>query len=145
VDIPVLLDMAQDGKYWLKAVPNISNVYYPSAASIYGDDPNAAVNKFVRTFSKKQGHPPDTAYALFGGAIMDLWKRAVAQAKSTDATRVQKALDTFRNVPTIVGGTTYTPTSHIALNRPMEIIQIQKGKPSFLMTWKVKKAPTVSG
>jgi branched-chain amino acid transport system substrate-binding protein len=145
LDIPVLLDMAQDGKYWLKAVPDISDVYYPSAASIYGDDPNPKVNEFVQTFTQKQGHEPDTAYALFGGAVMDLWKAAVTQANSTDATAVQKVLDTFQKVPTIVGDTTYTSTSHIALDRPMEIMQVQKGVISFLESWQVKEAPTASG
>jgi branched-chain amino acid transport system substrate-binding protein len=145
LEIPIMLDMAQDGNYWLKAVPNISNVYYPSAASIYGDDPNPDVNQFVQTFTQKQGHPPDTAYALFGAAIMDLWKAAVTKAGTTDATAVQKVLDTFTKVPTIVGDTTYTSTSHIALDRPMDILQVQNGKISFLEPWQVKQAPTLTG
>lgn len=146
LDQPILMATATDGNYWLKAVPNVSDVYYPSMGSIYGDDPNSRVNDFVDTFTKKQGHPPQTGYALFGGAVMDLWKKAVEDAKTTDADPVQKALDSFRNVDTIVGPTTYTDTSHIALDRPMLIMQVQNGKISYSgETWKVKKAPTPTG
>jgi branched-chain amino acid transport system substrate-binding protein len=145
INVPILLDTATDGEYWLKAVPHASNIFYPSPASIYGDDPDKRVNNFVKEFTKHQGHPPQTVYALFGAAIMDLWKRAVTEAKTTNAGAVQKKLDTFRNVSTIVGATTYTSTAHIALDRPMEILAITNGKIHYLETWKVKKAPSLTG
>ncbi len=146
LDQPILMATATDGNYWLKAVPNVSDVFYPSMGSIYGDDPNPRVNDFVDEFTKKQGDPPQTGYALFGGAVMDLWKKAVEDAKTTDADPVQKALDSFRNVDTIVGPTTYTDTSHIALDRPMLIMEVQDGKIRYSgETWKVKKAPTPTG
>jgi branched-chain amino acid transport system substrate-binding protein len=146
LDMPILMATATDGTYWLNAVPNLSDVFYPSMGSIYGDDPNSRVNEFVETFTKKQGDPPQTAYALFGAAVMDLWKKAVEQAKTTDAEPVRKALDSFRNVDTLVGSTTYTDTAHIALDRPMLIMEIQNGKIRYSgETWKVKKAPTLTG
>ena len=82
---------ATDGNYWLKAVPNVSDVFYPSMGSIYGDDPNPRVNDFVKEFTAKQGQPPQTGYALFGAAVMDLWKKAVEQAKTTKAEPVSEA------------------------------------------------------
>ena len=146
LNMPILLATATDGNYWLKAVPHLNDVFYPSMGSIYGDDPNPRVNTFVEEFTKKQGHPPQTAYALFGGAVMDLWKKAVEQAKTTDAEPVRKALDSFRNVDTIVGATTYTDTAHIALDRPMLIMEVKDGKIHYSgETWKVKKAPTLTG
>ena len=69
LNMPILLATATDGNYWLKAVPHLNDVFYPSMGSIYGDDPNPRVNTFVEEFTKKQGHPPQTAYALFGGAV----------------------------------------------------------------------------
>ncbi len=146
LDMPILLATATDGKYWLKAVPNVSDVYYPAMGSIYGDDPNPRVNEFVKTFTEKQGEPPQTGYALFGAALMDLWKKAVEEAGTTDAEPVRKALDAFKDVPTIVGPTTYTDTLHIAVDRPMLIMEIQNGEIKYSgKTWKVKKAPTATG
>jgi branched-chain amino acid transport system substrate-binding protein len=146
LDMPILMATATDGSYWLKAVPDLSDVFYPSMGSIYGDDPNPRVNEFVEAFTKKQGHPPQTAYALFGAAVMDLWKKAVEEAGTTDAEPVRKALDSFKDVDTLVGATTYTDTAHIALDRPMLIMEVQDGKIRFSgETWKVKKPPTLTG
>jgi branched-chain amino acid transport system substrate-binding protein len=146
LNMPILIATATDGKYWLKAVPNVSNVFYPSMGSIYGDDPNPRVNQFVKEFTKKQGSAPQTGYALFGAAVMDLWKKAVEQAGTTDAEPVRKALDSFKNVDTLVGSTTYTDTSHIALDRPMLIMEVKNGDIHYSgETWKVKKAPTPTG
>ena len=145
IKLPILLATATDGKYWLKAVPNASNIYYPVPTDVYGDDPSSRVNAFVKNYTKQVGQPPVNTYALFGAAIMDLYKKAVIAAGTTSAQAVHAKLDTFRNVPTIVGATTYTKTAHIALNRPMEILQIQHGKISYLETWKVRKSPGLKG
>ncbi len=145
LDQPILSDMAMDGTYWLNAVPNLSDFYYPAVASIYGDDPNPKVNEFVKSFTEAEGETPETSYALFGAAIVEMYKEAVEKAKSTDGEAVSKQLDTFKKVPTLVGATSYTPEVHIALDRPMLIMQIQNGKPSYLETWEVEKAPSLEG
>lgn len=145
LDQPILSDMAMDGTYWLNAAPNLSEFYYPVVASIYGDDPNPKVNQFVKSFAEAEGERPETSYALFGAAIAEMYKEAVENAKSTEGEAVAKQLDTFTKVPTLVGSTTYTPEVHIALDRPMKIMQIQDGKPSYLETWQVEQAPGLEG
>jgi branched-chain amino acid transport system substrate-binding protein len=138
--------MAMDGTYWLNAVPDLSEFYYPAAASIYGDDPNPKVNEFVKEFTKAEGERPETAYALFGPAIVELFKTAVERAGgSTEGTALSDQLNKFKKVPTLVGATTYTPEIHIALDRPMLVMQIQNGKPSYLETWQVEEAPGLDG
>lgn len=146
LDQPILSDMAMDGTYWLNAVPDLSEFYYPAAASIYGDDPNPKVNEFVKEFTKAEGERPETAYALFGPSIVELFKTAVERAGgSTEGTALSDQLNKFKKVPTLVGATTYTPEIHIALDRPMLVMQIQNGKPSYLETWQVKEAPGLDG
>ncbi len=146
LDQPIFSDMAMDGTYWLNAVPNLSEFFYPSAASIFGDDPNSQVNEFVKTFTEAEGEKPETAYALFGPAILELFQTAVEDAGgTTEGQALADELDQFDEVPTMVGATTYTPEFHIALDRPMLIMQIQDGKPSYLETWEVEKAPSLNG
>jgi branched-chain amino acid transport system substrate-binding protein len=142
---PILSDMAMDGDYWLNAVKNLSDFYYPAAASIFGDDPDATVNNYVKQFTQSTGSKPETSYALFGVALMQLYQEAVKRAKSTDGTAVQKALETFKDVPTLVGKTSYTSEAHIVLNRPMRIMQVQNGKMGYLQMWEAKKSPTLDG
>ncbi|MEZ5076948.1 MAG: ABC transporter substrate-binding protein [Solirubrobacterales bacterium] len=146
LDQPILSDMAMDGTYWLNAVPNLSEFFYPSAASIFGDDPNPKVNEFVEAFTEAEGERPETAYALFGASILELFETAVERAGgTTEGQALADELDQFSEVPTLVGATTYTPDFHIVLDRPMLIMQIQNGKPSYLETWEVEKAPGLSG
>lgn len=143
---PILSDMAMDGTYWLNAVKDLSNFYYPAAASIFGDDPNPKVNQFVKEFTKAEGERPETAYALFGPAIVELFQTAVERADgSTDGQALADQLDQFKKVATMVGSTTYTPEIHIALDRPMLVMQIQNGKPGYLETWQVENAPDLNG
>jgi branched-chain amino acid transport system substrate-binding protein len=143
---PILSDMAMDGTYWLNAVPDLSEFFYPSAASIYGDDPNPKVNDFVKAFTQEEGEKPETAYSLFGASILELFQTAVERAGgTTDGQALADELDKFEEVSTLVGATSYTPEIHIVLDRPMLIMQIQNGKPSYLETWEVEKSPGLSG
>jgi branched-chain amino acid transport system substrate-binding protein len=142
---PILSDMAMDGDYWLNAVKNLSNFYYPAAASIFGDDPDPKVNAFVKDFTQKTGAPPQTSYALFGVALMQIYAEAVKRAHSLDGAALLKALNGFKDVPTLVGKTTYSPQAHLVLNRPMRIMQVQHGKMGFLQMWEAKKSPTLHG
>jgi branched-chain amino acid transport system substrate-binding protein len=142
---PILSDMAMDGSYWLNAVKNLSNFYYPAAGSVFGDDPDPKVNELVKEFTAKTGAAPQTSYALFGVALMQIYAEAVKRAGSTDGAAVVKALDGFRDVPTIVGKTSYSPDAHIVLARPMRVMQVQHGKMGYLQMWDVKKAPTLNG
>lgn len=142
---PILSDMAMDGDYWLNAVKNLSDFYYPAAGSIYGDDPDKRINDFVAHFTKETGAKPQTSYSLFGTAMMEIYREAVKRAGTTDSQKVVDALQGFKDVPTIVGKTSYSPEAHIVLDRPMRIIQVQKGKMGYLSTWQVKKAPTLAG
>lgn len=145
VDQPILSDMAIDGTYWLKSVPNLSDFYYPAAASIFGDDPEPRVNEFVDKIKSETGAPPDTSYSLFGPALLDIYKTAVEEAGTTDSSKLVEALEKFKKVKTIVGDTTYTKEAHIALDRPMRIMQIQNGKISFLQMWQIRQPPTLEG
>jgi branched-chain amino acid transport system substrate-binding protein len=145
INQPILSDMAMDGDYWLNAVKGLSNFYYPAAGSVFGDDPEPKVNEFVKQFTAKTGKKPQTSYALYGVALMQLYQEAVKRAGSVDGPAVQKALDGFKDVPTIVGKTSYSPDAHIVLNRPMRIMQVQQGKMGYLQMWEAKKSPTLDG
>lgn len=142
---PILSDMAMDGDYWLNAVKGLSNFYYPAAGSVFGDDPDKKINTFVSDLTKDTGEKPQTSYALFGAAMMEIYAEAVKRAGSTDSQKVLDALNGFKDVPTLVGKTSYDANTHIVLDRPMRIMQVQNGKMGYLQTWQVKKAPTLAG
>jgi branched-chain amino acid transport system substrate-binding protein len=45
---PILNSWAGDGNYWLPKSPPVTNYYFVTYASIFGDDPNKAVNKLAK-------------------------------------------------------------------------------------------------
>jgi branched-chain amino acid transport system substrate-binding protein len=141
ITLPILATQNMDGSYWLKAVPRLSNFYYPAVASVFGDDPDPAINQYVREFTKAYGAPPSSSYALAGAAILQLYKAAVERAGTTNSAAVAAQLNKLRNFPTVIGPVTYTATVHIVLDKTMRIMQIQDGNNSYLATWKPEAVP----
>ncbi len=58
LDLPILGDEDLDGDYWKEAVPGLSDVYYSTYASIYGDDPDDQVNELVDRYKQETRQDP---------------------------------------------------------------------------------------
>jgi branched-chain amino acid transport system substrate-binding protein len=128
IDLPIIGSAAFDGSYWLEAVPDLSDFYHPTMVASAGDDPNAAVNEFLAA-AKPAGGP---VYALVGYEIVETVALGVERAGTTDGAALARAIESFTDEPFLVGPTTYTPECHIPLGRPMAVMQVQAGTPSFL-------------
>ncbi|WP_176038561.1 ABC transporter substrate-binding protein [Brucella tritici] len=132
LDQPVLTGESLDGDYWVGTVPNLSNFYVVNYGSIYGDDPDPAVNDFFKRYEAEYKQRPDVSYSIRGYSLFQAWARAVQKAGSFDADKVAAVLDGFKDEPLLIGPTTYTPQLHIQTTRPMTIVQSQNGKFSAL-------------
>lgn len=132
VQTPVLSGAAMDGDYWTASVPKLSNFYFDTYGSLFGDDPRPAINAFVKTETAKAGKRPTTSFDLTGYAFGEALKKGIERAKSTDGAALAKALESFRDEPLITGPTTFTAKTHLNGVRPMAIMQVQDGRHSFL-------------
>jgi branched-chain amino acid transport system substrate-binding protein len=128
VDLPLLGVAAFDGRYWLDAVPDLSDFFYPTMVASAGDDPNPAVNAFLSAV-KPAGGP---VYALVGYEIVETVKLGIERAGTTEGVALAKAIETFSDEPFLAGPTTYSAECHIPLGRAMATMQIQGGTPSFV-------------
>jgi branched-chain amino acid transport system substrate-binding protein len=138
VDLPVIGGAAFDGTFWLEAIPDLSDFYYPGMVSSAGDDPNPAVNEFIAAVDPA-GAP---AYALFGYEIIETLKLALERnGGDTEGTALAAAIETFTDEPLLVGPTTYTVDCHVPLGRPMAIVEIQGGAPAFLDYYTPEELP----
>jgi branched-chain amino acid transport system substrate-binding protein len=138
VKLPIIGGAGFDGTFWLKSTPNLSDFYYDAMVSSALDDPNPAVNAFVKGVKA----PGGTIYALFGYEVVETIAKAVVKAGgSTDGPALAKAIESFRNEKLLVGPTTYSASCHIPVGRPMAILRIQNGKPHFLSYSKPKRIP----
>lgn len=143
VDVPVLSGEAMDGTYWLDAVPNLSDFYYVTYGSIMGDNSEEEVNTFYERFAEKVGDKPLTSHPIVGYALLEAYAHAVEEAGTTDSETLVEELETFEDVPTIVGDTTFTADLHMDVQRPMTMMQVQDGKLSFLERYSAEETPTI--
>jgi branched-chain amino acid transport system substrate-binding protein len=141
VKLPILGTDDLDGTYWLKSVPHLSNVYYATFTSIFGDDPDPAVNAFVTKYKKFAGSAPPTAYTVLGYTLIQAYAAAVKRAGTTDTKAVVAQLNKFRKVPLLGGPVTFTDNVHIRVTRPMRVLKFTNSKPRFVTIGKTTITP----
>ena len=130
VGIHILMGPAMDGKYWLNAVPGLSDFHAFIQASTFGDDPNPAVNDLVSRFAKKYGVAPATGYPIMGYSVLQAYALAVTRAGSTDAKKVSAALDNFKNEQFLCGPRSFSKEVHIQLTWRGLGMRVENGKMS---------------
>jgi branched-chain amino acid transport system substrate-binding protein len=144
INSTILCDSNFEGSYWMSSVPGISNMYHDAFASITGDDPSAAVNAVIRQFVAKYHHLPATSLGLITGySVMQAFARAYLQAKTTEGKALTRAFESFRNVPLLVGPTTFTTSNHITPLRPLRIIAVRHATSRFLQMWTPSWVPVI--
>lgn len=131
----ILGGSAMDGDYWMSAIPDLSDFYVAVQGSVYGDDPNPAVNEFVKKYTEETGAPPATQYTFPGYILIDLWAKAVERAGTTETAAVVAELEKMNGEPTIFGPRTFTPELHHQNNAEYRIIEVQNGKAGVVGTW----------
>jgi branched-chain amino acid transport system substrate-binding protein len=141
IDVPILANTGMDGEYWFKSVPGLSNFYFNSALSVYGGDPTENAKKWIADYKKSQGALPAGGFAAVGSAVLELWAEAVKRAGTTASAPVAAQLDKFKDVPSVMGPTTFTPEIHITMGRPQAISEVTNGKTKFLDYVVPKKVP----
>jgi branched-chain amino acid transport system substrate-binding protein len=126
---PVLNSWAGDGAYWLPKSPPVTNYWFVTFASVFGDDPNPAVNKLA-----KQVHA-GTGGFITGPAAIDGVVTAIRRAHgSTDGATLAKIMEAFKNVPTLSGLVSFSPQLHTVFGRQYRVIRIENNKPKVVGT-----------
>src|SRR6266508_2464083 len=67
---PILNSWAGDGTYWVPQSPKVTEYYFVTFASVFGDDPNTAVRQMIADL-KKAGAAPATGGFVGGAAAID--------------------------------------------------------------------------
>lgn len=139
VDLPTLSGIGMAGTYWLDAVPDLSDFYTASTASIFGDDPNPAVNDFVATYTEENGGAPATDAAVGGYSAGEMIFDALkATDGDTDGAALSAVLEQYVDEPLLAGPTTFTAELHMPADRPLAIIEYTDGEPAYLETVEVE-------
>ena len=121
---PILNSWAGDGNYWLPKSPPVTNYYFVTYASVFGDDPNAAVNALAKKLHAGTGG------FIAGSAAIDGVVTAINRAHgSTDGATLAGVMEKFNKVPTLSGLVSFSPQLHTVFGRQYRVIKIQNNVP----------------
>ncbi|MGD9538963.1 MAG: ABC transporter substrate-binding protein [Alphaproteobacteria bacterium] len=141
IETPVYGPGAMDGTFWVDAVPGLSDFYVTAIGSVYGDDPDPAVEQFMQRFADKYGERPVTGYALPGYALIEMWSRAVERAGTVESRAVVAELEKMTDEPTVAGPRSFSSELHIQNKVRYLIVSFTDGKPKAEGYWTTGPVP----
>jgi branched-chain amino acid transport system substrate-binding protein len=135
---PILNSWAGDGTYWLPKSPKVTNYYFVTFASSFGNDPNAAINKLA-----KQVHAATGGFVT-GPAAIDGVATAIRRAGgSTNGAALAAQMVKFKKVPTLSGLVSFSPQLHTVFGRQYRVIKIQNNVPRLVGLVVAKVVPKI--
>ncbi len=129
---PIINGWASDGAYWWPKKPKVTNFYYLTYASVYGDDPSAQVRAFEAKM-KAAGHAAQTGGFLGGAAAIQGIARAVGLAHgSTNGAKLARIMVKFHRIPTISGKVSFSAGLHTVFGRAYRVILVNDNKAKYV-------------
>ncbi len=142
---PIVNGWASDGNYWWPKDPKVTNFYYLTYASVYGDDPNKGVKNLIAAL-KKSGHAPQTGGFVTGAAAIDGIVTALRTAHgSTNGATLAGIIEKFKKQPTISGLVTFSPALHSVSGRQYRVIRINNNQARLVGTIVASKVANIHG
>jgi branched-chain amino acid transport system substrate-binding protein len=138
-DTPILNSWAGDGSYWYTSSPKISNYYYVTFASAFGDDPDPAVRALAKRNAAAIAKAGSTGAYVTGPAAIDGVVLALKRTGgSTNGARLAAEMEKFKNVPTLSGKVSFSKKWHTVFGRQYRVIRVENNVPKVVGTIKAK-------
>jgi branched-chain amino acid transport system substrate-binding protein len=143
-DTPILNSWAGDGNYWYTADPKISNYYYVTFASAFGDDPVGAVRALAKKNASAIAKAGNTGAFVTGPAAIDGIVLALKKTNgNANGAALAAQMQKFKNVPTLSGLVSFSKTLHTVYGRTYRVIAVQNNTPKVVATIKAKVVPKI--
>jgi branched-chain amino acid transport system substrate-binding protein len=134
----ILNSWAGDGTYWLPRNPQVTNYYFVTYASVFGDDPNRAVNTLAK--SVKAG----TGGFLTGPAAIDGVAAAIRRTGgSTAGAALAAQMEKFKRLPTISGLVSFSRQLHAVFGRQYRVVRIHNNQARYIGAVTAKVVPKI--
>jgi branched-chain amino acid transport system substrate-binding protein len=137
INTPFINSWAGDGNYWLPKDPKVTNYYFVTFASVFGDDPVPVANQWAKATKALVG-----SY-ITGPAAIDGVVTAIKRAKSTRGVKLAAQMEKFKGVPTVSGRVTFSKSIHTVFGRQYRVIQIQDNVPKYVGGVTAKVVPKI--
>ncbi len=141
---PILNSWAGDGNYWYTPDPKVTDYYYVTFASAFGNDPVAAVNALAKQNASAIAKAGSTGAFITGPAAIDGILAALKRdGGSTSGAALAAQMEKFRNVPTLSGQVSFSKSLHTVFGRTYRVIRVQNNAPKVVGTIKAKVVPKI--
>jgi branched-chain amino acid transport system substrate-binding protein len=134
---PIILDNAYDGTYWLSALPpKPGQIYVVSLGAVTpGQSQSPLQDHILKSILAKSGKPVSFGVGAFTGySAVQTIAMGITETKTLDSATIKARLEKFTNVPLAAGSITWTPTCHLPVGKPMQMLQIVNGAEKYLTT-----------
>jgi branched-chain amino acid transport system substrate-binding protein len=141
---PIMNSWAGDGTFWYPKNPKVTNYWYVTYGSVFGDDPTPAVKGLIAKMKAKH-QAPATGGFLTGAAAIDGIAAAIKRAGgSTNGAKLAAQMEKFRNLPTISGAVSFSPALHSVFGRTYRVMVVQNNKPKYVGKIKASSPAKIS-
>jgi len=131
---PIMNSWAGDGTFWYPKNPKVTNYWYVTYASVFGDDPSAPVKALIAQMTALgPKFAPATGGFLTGASAIDGIVAAIKRAGgSTNGAKLAAKMQAFHNLPTISGLVSFSPKLHSVFGRTYRVVEVQDNKPKYV-------------
>jgi branched-chain amino acid transport system substrate-binding protein len=141
---PFLNSWAGDGNYWYTPNPKVSNYYYVTFASAFGNDPVKAVNALAKKNRAAIAKAGSTGGFVTGPAAIDGILVALNRTGgNTNGAALAAQMEKFKNVPTLSGLVSFSKQLHTVYGRQYRVIRVTNNTPRVIGTIKAKVVPKI--
>src|ERR671911_2295689 len=140
-ETPIINSWAGDGTYWLTQNPQVTNYYFVTYASVFGDDPNPAVRKMIADLTKAKARP-FTGGFVGGAAAIDGVVTAIRRANgSTNGATLAARLEQFKQVQALASRISFSRTFHTVYGRQYRVIRIHNNQARYVGAVRARVIP----
>ncbi len=123
-ETPIINSWAGDGNYWWSKNPKVTNYYFVTYASAFGDDPSAQVRAFEKLMANA-GNPAQTGGFITGAAAIQVIAYAITKAHgSTNGATLANIIVHLHKFPTISGKISFSPQLHAVFGRAYRVVLV---------------------
>jgi branched-chain amino acid transport system substrate-binding protein len=141
---PILNSWAGDGNYWYPRDAPVSNYYYVTYASAFGNDPVRAVNAMAARNKAAIAKAGSTGGFITGPAAIDGISTALRRTGgNASGAALAAQMERFRNVPTLSGLVSFSPQFHTVFGRTYRVIRVTNNTPRVVGTVKARVVPRI--
>jgi branched-chain amino acid transport system substrate-binding protein len=146
IETPVLTSESFAGQFWFDSVPDLTNYFHGTHGNVFSPENFTADEKeFLDKYQAKYGEMPPSSHVYLGYSMVQAYVKALQQAGSDEPMEIVTAMETFNDVPLLIGPTTWTADTHIQVRRPWTFFETQgTGKLSFIEKFRAEKAWDIS-